>query len=255
MELPHITKKQQEILFLLYKFRFLTRPQIQTLLHHKSTRRVNEWLPDLMKKKYVGRIFDNKNKINNVPAIYYIAENGIRFLKTQPQCELRYVNRLYTDPDKSQSFIDQCLLIADIYLTLIKKYGENPGFAFYTRSDYSWNGMIKEIFPYFVFRRDEGEPFYIVEIFHETAPKRRAIIPRLQQYIHFFTQEKWLQHELLPRILIICPNERKYKTIYKEARRILQDEQISDLSIYTTLQDQVKNQGITADIWEQVIED
>ncbi len=252
MLLPHITKKQQEILLLLYKFRFLTRPQIQTLLHHKNPRRVNDWLPDLMTKKYVERILDNKHKINNVPAIYFIAENGIRFLKTLPQCEIHYINRLYTDTKKSEGFATQCILIGNIYIALLEKYGVNQGFAFYTRSDYSWNGIIKEIFPYFVFRRDEGEPLYVAEIFHEKAPRRRALLPRIQQYIEFFTQEKWLQHEQLPNLLFICPNDKKYRTICKTTQQILNEEEITDLRIFTTIQNQIQELGITADIWNQI---
>ena len=36
MKLPKITTKQEEILALLYRYRFLNRIQIQTLMHHKD---------------------------------------------------------------------------------------------------------------------------------------------------------------------------------------------------------------------------
>ena len=253
--LPHITKKQQEILLLLYRFRFLNRPQIQTMLHHKNTRRVNEWLPDLVKKQYVGRILDTKHAIHNIPEKYYITVNGIRFLKTQPDCEQGYINRFYTDDEKTEGFITQSILIADCYLDLLEKYANNPGFQFYTRSDYSIDGLMKKIFPYFVFRREDEEPFYVVEIFHETAPRKWAIIPRMTEYIQFFTQEEWLQREPLPKLLIICPNKKKQNTIRREAKVILREEDISDFSIYTTLQDQIKGQRITGDVWQQVEQD
>ena len=255
MLLPYITKKQQEILLLLYKFRFLTRPQIQTLLHHKNVRRVNEWLPDLVKKKYLGRILDTEHKIHNTPAIYYIADNGIRFLKTHPKCEKRYMNRFYDEDEKTVGFINQSILIGDIYLSLLEKYKDNPDFAFYTRSDYSLDGIIREIFPYFVFRRDEGESYYIAEIFQETAPRKKAIQPRIRKYVHFFTQEKWLKHEPLPKLLFICPNETKRALIQKDTLKILQDEDSQELSIYTTVQQQVKQQGIDGDVWIQVKEE
>ncbi len=255
MLLPYITKKQQEIILLLYKFRFLTRPQIQTLLHHKSVRRVNEWLPDLVKKKYLGRILDTEGKIHNTPAIYYIAENGIRFLKTQPTCEKRYMNRFYDEDEKTEGFINQCLLIGDIYLTLLRKYKDNPSFAFYTRSDYSYDGLIKEIFPYFVFRRDEGDPYYVGEIFQQTAPRRNALQPRIKEYVHFFTQEKWLQHEPLPKLLFICPKGKKREIIQKDTLQILQEEDKLDFLIYTASQEQVKEFGISGDIWVQIKEE
>ena len=52
MTIPYITPKQQEIPKLIYKFRFLNRIQIQTLLNHKDKRRINSWLKDLSEKEY-----------------------------------------------------------------------------------------------------------------------------------------------------------------------------------------------------------
>jgi hypothetical protein len=48
--LPPLTPKQQEILKLLYKYKFLNRTQIQTLLSHKDKRRIITWLKDLREK-------------------------------------------------------------------------------------------------------------------------------------------------------------------------------------------------------------
>ena len=46
MKLPKLTPKQQNILVLLYQYRFLNRIQIQTLMGHKDYRRINAWLAD-----------------------------------------------------------------------------------------------------------------------------------------------------------------------------------------------------------------
>ena len=51
MTIPYIAAKQQEIPKLIYKFRFLNRIQIQTLLNHKDKRRINSWLKDLSEKE------------------------------------------------------------------------------------------------------------------------------------------------------------------------------------------------------------
>ena len=115
--------------------------------------------------------------------------------------------------------------------------------------------MIKEIFPYFVFRKDEDPPFYVAEIFQATAPRKNAIQPRIKEYIHFFTQEKWLQHEPLPNILFICPNNKKKDVIQKDTQQILVEEDVPDHSIYIATQEQVKEFGITGDIWVQVKEE
>ena len=51
MNKNNLTKKQLEILTLLYRFRFLNRSQIQKLLNHKKISRINIWLKDLADKK------------------------------------------------------------------------------------------------------------------------------------------------------------------------------------------------------------
>jgi len=50
MKLPKLTTKQQEIIHLLYRYRYLDRIQIQRLMGHKDKRRVLSWLKDLRDK-------------------------------------------------------------------------------------------------------------------------------------------------------------------------------------------------------------
>jgi hypothetical protein len=125
MKLPHITTKQEEILKLLYKYRFLNRIQIQVLLGHKDKRRVIAWLHDLRQKQYVEWIYSTDFTDKSKPAIYYISINGVRFLKTLENdagTEYLYlpeeVRKRYKEKDRSKSFIDRSLLVADCCLTL-----------------------------------------------------------------------------------------------------------------------------------------
>ena len=71
-ELPKLTKKQQEILRLLYNFRFLNRIQIQALLKHKDPKTINLWLRDLRAKGYVEWIYSTHFAEKTKPAIYYL---------------------------------------------------------------------------------------------------------------------------------------------------------------------------------------
>ncbi len=58
MTLPIITAKQQDILKLLYRYRFVDRIQIQALMRHKDKRRIGAWLKDLRDKDYIECIYD-----------------------------------------------------------------------------------------------------------------------------------------------------------------------------------------------------
>ena len=124
--LSPITPKQQEILNLLYKHRFLNRTQIQTLLKHKDKRRIITWLKDLREKEYIEWHYDPTNFIaKSQPAIYYLSLNGIRYLREldiYPSEELR---KRYKEPARTKVFIDRCLLIADCCIALQVKSSGN----------------------------------------------------------------------------------------------------------------------------------
>src|ERR1035437_3492074 len=113
-----ITEKQEDILLHLYKYRFLNRIQIQKFLNHKHHKRIIDWLNDLTKREYIGRIYSNKFGENTKPAIYYLKLNGIGFIKTVFNYPSEYLMRFYRNPDRSEDFIDQCILMGDIALTL-----------------------------------------------------------------------------------------------------------------------------------------
>lgn len=249
MKLPHITNKQKEILLLLYRFRFLNRIQIQTLLHHKSTKNINTWLKDLTDKNYLGRILNTESRIKIFPAKYYISLNGIRLLKQHPLCESAYVTKMYKESRRSEQFIDRCLFIADIYIQLVQKYDPSH-ISFYTQSDYSREGIIKEILPLFVFRKGIDQPYFVVELFTENQP-RFVIRSRIHQYITFFTKGEWSKNEKLPNILFISPNKTIEQYTVRFIHKLLEDEP-NDLTMYISTIDQVKHDGIEGEIWEKV---
>lgn len=128
-ELPIITKKQEEILTLVYRFRFINRKQLQRYLQHKDARRINEWLRDLVKKKYLGRIWTNKILENTKPAIYYLNNNGIIWVRYEKGMEygheegldIKYLKKFYEDKHASETFISHCVNAFEFYLQL-KEY-------------------------------------------------------------------------------------------------------------------------------------
>src|ERR1035437_1963136 len=102
MTIPYITPKQQEIPKLIYKFRFLNRLQIQTLLNYKDKRRINSWLKDLSEKEYLEKVpKDNTLEQRSKPTIYRSGINGIRFLGIQDDCFEEIIKNLYKDKNRS----------------------------------------------------------------------------------------------------------------------------------------------------------
>src|ERR1035437_1535408 len=114
MKLLPITTKQQAILKLLYRYRFLNRIQVQALMGHKNNRRIAQWLKDLRDKQYVEWIYDGNNfALKTKPAIYYLSLNGIRFLRAADEYPPEELRKRYRESSRQPDFIARCLLIAD----------------------------------------------------------------------------------------------------------------------------------------------
>lgn len=114
--LPSLSKKQKTIVSLIGTYRCLNRIQIQELLKHKGPRRVNSWLKDLVEKKYLGQKYSKKIGKNIKPAIYYLENNGIRWLRKQKNTLLPDAKKRYGDKKRSQLFYEHQAAIAEVLL-------------------------------------------------------------------------------------------------------------------------------------------
>lgn len=249
MILSPTTNKQLEILYLLYRFRFLNRVQIQQLLHHKDRRRINKWLKDLLIKKYIKRVDDTETKIIHDPFIYRLSSRSIHRLEIYPKCKPNYLKKIYKEGTLSESFRKQCMFIANIYLSLREKY-DKTSFLFYTPSEYTPEGLIKEVSPHFVYRKEEKGSYYLVEFFREKAPDK-ALSTRIENYIKFFAESGWSKKELTPNLLLVCPNSAMEENITKTTLELLQEHN-SFLKIFTSTAEKVKTSTIDGPVWKQV---
>lgn len=225
-DLPKLTKKQQEILRLLYRFRFLNRIQIQALLGHKDRKTINLWLRDLKSKGYVGWIYSTHFAEKTKPAIYYLALNGVRHLRTltrktkgedgEPELVPLYppeeLRKRYKEPTRSQTYIDRCILIADCALALEQENTTNEAkdkrlhYYWQTEADYSLERSYYHfvldiddelVHPHLIFCQDklnkDGKEertieSYILEVFDPTLPRYR-MKKRLSDYVKFLDDE------------------------------------------------------------------
>lgn len=124
-ELPEITERQTEIVDLIYRFRFINRKQLQKYFNHKDPRRLNEWLRDLVKKNYLGRIYSKKLLENTKPAIYFVNNNGIIHIRYRmgadygadgERLDVKHIKKFYEDKHASLTFINHCTSLFEFYL-------------------------------------------------------------------------------------------------------------------------------------------
>jgi hypothetical protein len=266
-----ITTKQQEILKLLYKYKFLDRKQIQAFLNHKYHKRINDWLKDLTQKEHLNRIYSNKFGENTKPAIYYLGLNGIRFLKTQDDCSTEVLRKFYRMKDRSNDYIEKSLLVGKIVLDLnaAANHSQEPSeenalsYSVATSTDlanpdYRFN-FITECKPDLLIKRLKNKKtgkrtksdYFLFAIIAPTLP-RYSIRKQVKDFIELYDGYEWDDiGGTFPTIMIVCPNLSILIYTKRMTKRLLEDEDNpDDLHIQLTTTDKIKEHGVTGEIWE-----
>lgn len=278
--LPTITKKQTEILILLYRHRFLDRKQIQQFLGHSDKVRTSTWLKDLKSKGYIDWIYDPKDFVAKTkPAIYFLNTNGIRWLRehtNHPEAELR---KRYKDSTRQPDFIGRCLLIADCAVHLEARSNDPTDAVRYdyavsadyfdTDNDYDFLLETEAIRPDLMYTKEilgeDGKPTFttrLVELIDPTTPDY-ILRKKLKAYVSYLASDEWeqtkspaIQSDELPAILIACPTLADLIKAKRYTRKQLAetwDDEAApeEVKIRFSVLHTVRTRGVTAKIWEQ----
>lgn len=257
--LPPITHKQQEILKLLYKYRFPNRTQIQTLLNHKDKRRIITWLKDLREKEYIDWHYDPTNFIaKSQPAIYYLSLNGIRYLRSLNQYPTDELRKRYKEPTRTKVFIDRCLLVTDCCIALIAKSDDNLQYNFSLPADYidpnNPRHYLDELKPqlYFSKHRNGDVTEYLLENFEQSLP-RYQLRKRIRDYVEYLVDIQGEADGEPPITLFICSTTADLLYV-KRCTRGLLDERSNDdgMHVRVTTLDKVRASEIVSMIWEEI---
>jgi len=260
MTLPKLTHQQQEILKLHYQYRFLSSTQIQKFLGHKNKGRINSWLPDLVTKEYLKRIYDSSTFWKNTqPAIYFLGINGIRWLKTQAGYDSSVITKIYRENDRSDTFIATCQLIADICLDLKNQTEDSGSFQWATENEYRcpetpyyFSGLFSELRPLLIFSRESKDKndYFILDILTSKIPAYRTR-KRIRSYLEFLTECEWVGHfETPPQILLICETKELLIRSKRYTKKLLEEAEEEDIHLSFAQEEDVRKNGVTAEIWE-----
>jgi hypothetical protein len=262
-QLPLLTTKQQEILKLIYRYRFLNRIQIQTLLKHKDKRRIISWLKDLRDKQYVDWHYNATDFIaKSRPGIYHLALNGIRYLRSldiYPNEELR---KRYKEPNRTQAFIDRCLLIARCCIALQAKSSNELKYDCVMSADYidpeNKYHFLDGLKPHlcFIKQNDRQTTGYLLEVLDPLMP-RYAIRKRIKDFVEYVASGDWQDetgYDESPVILIACPTVADLLYAKRRAKKEIEDNNLGEdeaTRIRFVTIEKVKQLGVTARIWEE----
>jgi hypothetical protein len=260
MTLPPLTKQQQAILVLIYHHRFLSRIHIQAFLNHKNKKTINTWLPDLVTKDYLKRIYEPKSFIAKTePAIYYLGLNGIRYLERLSAPDLKELRKRYKDSTRTTEFIQECLLLADISLSYEAKNSTAAGlYRAYTSTEVTEEispyHFLIDIHPHLVLVGETNTHLKVslLELIPPVSAKR-TVYRRIRNYIAFYESGEWEEHAdcPFPNILFVCPNLTTLISAKQYVKRLKEAEEFpQELSLWFTTIALIKQHAVTGEIWE-----
>lgn len=285
MKLPKISNKQSEIIELLYRYRFLNRVQIQSLLGHKDKKTINLWLRDLKANGYIDWIYSTDDfALKTKPAIYYISLNSVRFLKTVQATDgtawypLEDIQKRYKEATRSQPFIDHSMLIADCCIEIIKASRDvspaKKSWTLATEADYRHPSSeyyhlheSELVSPNLVIakkttkgsgtNKQEIVTNFLLEVFDATMPRYR-IKKRLSNYVEYLNDGEWQSatgDEQPPILFLVCPRASDLIYAKRRTRGLLAEHWVDDEVDKPTIQfatvDNLRRSGISGDIWER----
>ena len=258
MKTKTLTPKQQEILLLLYRSRFLTRNQLQALLNHKDHRRINSWLKDLHSKKYIHKISDETSFIGRMtPGLYTLAAKSKQILKDHEECQEEVLARITRKKQYSSTFIESYLLVTDLYLWLSSQV-KKMKLQFFSQVLLEWHShYLPQPLPNGYVALSETHKRtkrYFVEVIDDLVP-RFVIRAKIKRYFDFKESGDWEEHtkKAFPKIIVICASERVQEYVSKRVLKML-DESYEELEFITTTSKLLRNFNNNLSIWTKVIE-
>lgn len=223
-----ITPKQLEILYQLYRFRFLSRPHIQYLLKHKEPRRINSWLKTLTQHQLINRIYTRDIGSHTKPAIYYLHTNSLAYLQNHQDVNHQTLNRFYREKQRTQKFIARCLCFADYYIkTHRRALANQEELTYYTKINLEDFGFVIRPLPdaCVVLHKGKTAKRSLVELIPEGMP-RYAITKRIEQFVEYFNSGDWDEGSgyEFPEITLIAGNGSIERMLKRQAKKIWEEE-------------------------------
>ena len=255
MTLLTLTHKQKELLFLLYRFRFLTISHLQALFHHTDSRRIRLWLKDLQKQNLIQTKYSQENKKNGERAVYFLTVESREILKSIKGVIVKELDKIKREQDRTEEFVEHSLFICDIYIRFCE-ITQDAKLYFFTKADLPTLSYFFKPYPdEYIAIEENGIVVkrYFLDIFDEKV-KRSKIRKRIERYVEYFVTNEWEQetNHPFPSILLIAPDKDMKDYCYRIIKAILEEEG-GDISFFVATKKAVKTYGVKKDVWQKVM--
>ncbi len=251
---PKTTDKQYQIIFLLYKYRFITVIQLQKYFNHKDPHRIKEWLTDLLEKKYISVIKDDTDP--TIPFIYCLATKAKLVLVDDKDMDAAFLERLYKEKRLKENFRNHCLFLFDIFLYFLSRQEKGTTLHFLTQQNLKGFDYLPEELPdtYIIVERKDGTDKYFVDLFDEYRKPPGVARFNIRKYITYSEGGNWQANtgnNPLPSLLFVVQDERRLKHLFMYGKAKMA-KTFEDISLFITTQDLIRFSKDKTNIWKQV---
>ncbi len=232
-----LNAQQQDILLILYKFRFATVDLIAQYLELKSRKYTYTRVDNLVAQKYIGKQFSDEDKINRKPAVFYLLPEGMKAVKAFSGVSAKALPNAYRDNRRSPAFIERSLMALRLHNKLRQLYNNN--LEFYSKTELQEYDFFPKNLPdcYLLI---QNKP-YMLDWLPATSTTYQATRSRVDQFIRHYASETWsVTEQSYPTVLFICDNPYIERQTQRIARRstykAIQNEEIEEdgLTILTS---------------------
>ena len=254
MQLPPITTSQKKIIFFLYKFRFLLICQTQQFFHHKDSKRVKEWLKDLVNKKYINVIKDTHDRTK--PYVFCLAQQAAHILKEDEDINKTFLYWLYKEKDKSEVFIQRNLFVVNAYLYFLKNKLKKSELQYFTKQDLTGYTYFPDPLPdaYIDVKEGKEHTRYFLDYFEADMPLG-YIRYRVRYYVHYCEEGNWQKNTdntPFPILLLVFDTEKRKRYISHYAQSLLEKSFTHDVEVFLTSKDNITFGKENTNIWQKV---
>jgi hypothetical protein len=222
---------QLAILNTLYKFRFTTASLLADNQQANHTRVISNRLKILVDQGYVGMNYGSSYKIQGRPATYYLATDGVKYLRLQLYTQESALRSIYQDKRAQESQIHHRLNVFKTYVAIKRQYPDR--FKFYSKTEVMNKPYIPKTRPDAYLVDTKADRSYFLDYLEDNMSfwtLRKAI----KRYIGFAELELWQKHkpeQPHPKVLFVCESEKLKRKVATMVNREL-DASFSDISIH-----------------------
>lgn len=225
---------QLAILNTLYKFRFTTASLLADNQQAKHTRVISNRLKILVDQGYVGMNYDSSYRIQGKPATYYLATDGVKYLRQQPYTQESALRSIYQDKRAKDSQIQHRLNIFKTYIAIKQQHPDR--FKFYSKTELMHKPYIPITRPDAYLVDTKSDKSYFLD-YLEDSMSFWALRKAIKRYIGFAELEIWQKHkpeQPHPEVLFVCESEQLKKRVKNLVKRELDSSYIElNLNIQT----------------------